>query len=287
MTSALTIGLLGVAVAASYAAIVDEPPVSPTATVAAAPPPTTETTPVTPPTDDTAATDDFTTPTDSSTDSSSTSTPSTDFGTTGTDVGTGVSDTGSTSTGGTTTDDPGTDTVVKPKPETTKTTDTPTKPRQTQIDLSGSDAALYDPDNHQLAPDGGDPHAIFNTTGTGWTAKTDPSLPSMDVGVTLDLGSKGKGVGKIRFRTVTPGFTVQIYGAFTSDALPNVDDSRWAFIKSRKNVDGASDGNSKGDGEEIIKIADDTSKYKQLLLWITKAPTAGSTATVRALKLFN
>jgi len=287
LTSALTIGLLGVAAAAGYAAIVDESPVAPTATVAQAPPPPA---PIAEPTDttgDATASDDFTTPSDSTATPSGSSTDATAGGTytpPPTSSGTGSSSSGSTS------DDPGTDTVVKPKPPatttTTTTTTTPTPPVQQPISLDAGDLALYDPEQHQQAANGGDPGAAIDTAGRGWVAKTDPALPQMDVGLVVDLG-KGHGVGKVRFRTATPGFSVQIYGSYTADTPPTIDDSRWAFVKGRKNVGRTTaDGSVKG-GEQIIKIADDTQKYKKLLIWITKAPAAGPPATIRALKLFD
>ena len=155
---------------------------------------------------------------------------------------------------------------------------TPTPPAPVAIKIKASALSTYDPDGNQQAPDDGDPAgALAASRSNAFTVLTAADQPTMDVGLAIDLG-KGKGVGSIQFKTSTPGYKVEIYGSFQDSAPPTIDDSRWAFIKSRRDV---------GSGREIIDLQDDTTKYKQILLWLTTPPKAGVPADLYSLKLYN
>jgi hypothetical protein len=271
LTAGLTISLLGVAVAASYAAIVDNPSIPSTATVPAPPPQVA----AAPPTTDAAPPADSTSqdlaPVDTSTDvaPSAPDTPVTPPAVDNTTTGTTTTTTTTTTT------------------NTTTTTKKDTTPKPTPVKLTGDDASLYDPLQHQLAPDGGDPSAAIGDDSTAWIVQTDPALPRMDVGLLLTLPKKST-VGELTFKTSTPGFTVQVYGSFESDLPTDVTDSRWAYLRTRKDVDGSAtkDDNKAGDGKERITLSDDGSQYKLIMLWVTKAPSSGPPAKLSAVKLF-
>jgi hypothetical protein len=285
LTSGLTIGLLGVAVAASYAAIVDDPSAPGSSTVPAPPPvvavaPPVDTTPTVPSIEDTNAdaTTDPIDPIDSST--SDPSFPATD------DSTSGSTDTGSTG-GSTDSGSSGTSTGTTTTTTTTNTTTTPTPPAPVAISLKGKDASLYDPLQHQLAPDGGDPAAAIGDASSAWIAQTDPANPKMQIGLLITLPKKST-VSELTFSTSTPGFNVQVYGSFEADLPTEINDSRWAFLRSRNDVDGPStkDDNKADDGDEHISLADDGEEYKMILLWLTKPPTSGPPAKLSAVKLY-
>ncbi len=280
----MTIALLGVAVAASYAAIIDQPPVLATATVPAPPvvavvppPATTATTP--PPT--TSTPNASTTPTITPSNTAPYVPP----------VSSGTPYVPPVSTGGTTT----TTTT-----NTTPTTTTPTVPALTALPLKADAATAYNPNGFQLAPNDGDPgRAMGTSTKTWWTAETaapttpvDPASPKADcpaadpaaqppnvsnphqmcVGLLLGLGGS-YAVQQLRLATTTPGFSVAIYGSSNTPAgvagyTGGITDSRWAILKDRKKVDGTSNADPK---HEVISIGDGN-KYRTVMIWVTYPP---------------
>ena len=168
LTAGLTISLLGVAVAASYAAIVDSPPVTATATVPGAAtavavvPPTSTDAVVPEPT----STDESLAQLDSgstdSTDTSLSDVPTFDQSTS-VDYGTG-----DTSSGTVTPSEPTQaelDAAAKAEKKAKARAKAKAKAKAlaelkaSRLNLSASSGSLYDPDGHQLAPDGGDPGA--------------------------------------------------------------------------------------------------------------------------------
>lgn len=291
LTAGLTISLLGVAVAASYAAIVDSPPVTATATVPGAatqvaqvPPATTDTTPIPP-----ASTDESL----SQLDSGSTSGDTALSDTTGTDTSL-VPDSSGTSTD-TSSDQPTqaeldaqakAEKEAKARAKRKAKREALAKLKASRLDLTAASGSLYDPEGHELAPDGGNPGDAFgDSTATAWVAQTDPQLASMDIGLLVDLGAS-TGVSRVSFKTTTPGFTVEIYGS-DGDAPPDITSARWAHLETRKDVDGKStaDGNKAGDEHEIITFEDDVTKYRHIVLWLTKAPTDGPPAKISVLRV--
>lgn len=295
LTAGITISLLGVAVAASYAAIVDSPPVTATATVPGA---ATQVAVVPPPTTDTVAPDPTTTD-ESLAQLDSGSTASTDSGLTDVptyDQSTSVDSTGDTSSGTVTPSAPTqaeldaaakAEKKAKAKAKARAKAKALAKLKASRLNLTAAAGSLYDPSGHQLAPDGGDPGAAFgNSTATAWLAQTDPQLARMDIGLLVDLGTS-TGVSRVSFKTTTPGFTVEVYGC-DGDAPPDITSARWAHLKTRKDVDGKStaDGNRAGDEHEIITFADDVTKYRHIVLWLTKAPTDGPPVRISVLRVY-
>lgn len=298
LTAGLTISLLGVAVAASYAAIVDSPPVTATATVpgaatqvAQAPPVTTTPTDEIPPAD--TSTDESLAQIDSGASAGDTALDDT---TASTDVITPDTSSDSTYTPPDTSSDEPTQAEIDAQKKAEKKAKAKAKAeakrkaiaelKASRLNLSAGSGSLYDPEGHQLAADGGDPGGAFgDSTASAWLAQTDPQLASMDIGLLVDLG-KSTGVSRVSFKTTTPGFTVEIYGS-DGDAPPEITSARWAHLRTRRDVDGKStaDGNKAGDEHEIITFEDDVTKYRHLVLWLTKAPSDGPPARISVLRV--
>jgi hypothetical protein len=95
------------------------------------------------------------------------------------------------------------------------------------------------------------------------------------VGLTFDLETPKK-VEKVYFRTTTPGFSVELYGAH--DRLPpDILDNRWKALATRKAA-----GTEKG-ANGLVKLTFAPGTYRHVVLWFTKPPPApakaGSPAT--------
>ena len=284
---ALTTVLVGGAVAASYAAIKDDPATSTTPTQlaqvpaptpsAATPAPTTpaptaavpsDTAP--PPTSSTAtppAVSDTAPPVVDSTPvtppaSSTPSIPSTGSGT-GTSTGSTKTGDDSSSKGDSTAD--------------TRTSTTPAETAPVAIKLDESAAALYDPFKRDTAA--GDPtKALDGDPGTSFPVTVAPGSPQIGAGLTVDLGEK-QGVREVDVTTKTPGFKIEIYATDETDLPPDVLDTRWAHLKDVSGVGTDTDGKVK------VSLGSGTSKYRHVLLWFTAPPTDGSTVRISELKI--
>ncbi len=280
----LVLVLVAGAVAASYAALSEDPgrpgpiasnPAAQAPPAAAPTTPTTETTPTTPegadgetgtlPKVKPPSTRSSPAPKVTPTPTASTSTPSvtprpTPTPTPSPSTGSG-SGTGSSTTPGST----GADTR-------------PATPPAERIELQAGDASVYDPYGRALAT-GAPGKAIDGEGGTSWYVDTAPGAAPIGIGYALDLG-RARGVRRVEITTPTPGFRVEVYATDEATPPPNILDSRWAHITDRANV-GAG-----GDGPERIVLGAGTSKYQTLLLWITRPPASGTRVRFSELKLY-
>jgi len=276
--AALTLALSGGAVAAAYAALTGSPPPPATAQVAPTPQTTTTTLPATtpppvgavptPPPPSAGGSTSLPKLPDLSSSLPTTPTspkPSGGSGATTKHPSSSKPSGGSETTTGRTT---GT--------TTTGTTTTPAAPKAIKLDASA--AQLYDPYTRATAE--GDVADLFDPkASTPWFVTVADGAQAIDAGLAFDLGSK-RGIREIELTTPTPGFKVEIYAADADTLPPTVLDSRWAHIKDVADIGTTTDDNS-----ETIKLGRGTSKYRYLLLWLTKPAKSGSTIKLSSLKL--
>ena len=278
---ALTLVLVLGAVAASYAALKSggsspAPPPAPVASVpsTAPPAPTTSTpapttsTPTTPPAATTTSPSTLpkvTTPNTGTTRSApvhpvtpATSTPTTSTPTTITP----------------TTSTPTTTTPATSTPSTTR----PVEPAAKPIVLADGAGSAYDP-YKQIVDQNDASRALDGKAGTSWAVlpKT-PATPN--VGYVVNVG-KLQGIREIDLQTSTPGFRIEVYATDVATPPTDVTDARWSHITTRENVAGRSG----ADGKERIVLGAGSTKYRNVLLWITKGPASGDRIKIVDLKL--
>jgi hypothetical protein len=278
---ALTTVLVGGAVAASYAALQDEPgPAAGTtpAQVAQAPSPapsapsTPTPSPLDPPPTTPATTADPI-PGDRPAPPKSSDTPKTpsaadrsgDASTGGASAGGGSSGSsgasGSTNGTGTTTtqDDAAKDATPQP------------------IELDAGAGALYDPYTRDTAA--GDAGKAFddNIT-TSFPITVADGSEQVGAGLAVDLG-KQRSIREIDLTLKTPGAGLEVYATDEADLPPDVLDSRWAHLRSLASAGSAVD------GHQTIKLGKGTTKYRHVLLWFTTPPESGTTVRVSELQL--
>ncbi len=274
---ALTALLVLGAAAASYAALTDdgaEPPASSAAVAqtppAAATPPATTTPPAatTPTTPKAKKLPKVKAPkaTSTPTPAPSTVTP-TPAPTTATPSTSGSTSTGATSTGATSGDG-------ESSASTGSSSTAPAGPSPVVLD-SGA-ASVYDPYS-RVASAGAPARAIDGNPSTSWFLEPTPKPGTgPDAGLLLDLGAK-RDLRGVVIQTTTPGFNVEIWATSDASAPPNILDSRWSHIRNRKNVG----------TDERIAIGNDTSKYRNLLLWFRSAPAGGTKLRVNEVEVLS
>ena len=167
----------------------------------------------------------------------------------------------------------------------TGTTTTPKPAAPTRIALTTHAGTVYDP--YQGAAAVGDASkALDGKPGTSWFVES-KTPGDMGVGYVVDVG-KLRGIREIRLATSTPGFRVEVYATDEAALPPDILDTRWSHIKNRSDVDGradTSDGNKAADGKERIVLGSGSSKYRQVLLWFTRAPKDGPRIKISELQL--
>jgi hypothetical protein len=169
-------------------------------------------------------------------------------------------------------------------PTNTTPTTTPTGPQK--ITPTADFASLYDP--YGRAKRKGDPaDAYDNNARTNWFVATDDPGKVLSVGLVFDLES-AKALERIDLVTTTPGFRVEIYAA-ESELPPDILDTRWAHLKDRSGVDETDekDGNTGGDGKERITVDTGKAKYRYVLLWLTEPPETGTTVRLSEVSLYS
>jgi hypothetical protein len=185
------------------------------------------------------------------------------------------------STSGTTT----TNTTSTTRSDTTSTprttTTTPTVTAPVEIRLDGSAAALYDPYRRDTAdPASADPtKALDGDGGTSFPITVADGAQSIGAGLVIDLGKK-QGVREVDVTTRTPGFKIELYATDETDLPPDITDTRWAHLKD------VSDVGTDTDGKEKVDLGAGTTKYRHVLLWLTTPPTDGFTARLSEVRVF-
>lgn len=166
-----------------------------------------------------------------------------------------------------------TSTSTKSSTSTTTTTSSSTSTSTTgasqpvAVLLDTNAAQIYNPGNLPESRFGDPSLAIDGDTTTAWTVQLEASeAPAVGAGLTLNLNSPLK-IAQMTLITETTGITVQVYGTKASKVPQALHSEEWVqlshehLVKQRK---------------ATIKLAEDTKSFRQLLLWIVKAPTNSS-----------
>lgn len=274
-SAAAVLGATGVlvlgAAAAAYAALQQNTPAKPPVPVAQTPATTTTTTTsavsTTPPPVSTPAqtpnVKSLTTPTTPPKIPGSTSTPSSQKSTTST-------------------------TRTKSNSTTTTTSTSPANPQQSgsqpvAVLLDTNAAQIYNPSNLPASRFSDPSLAIDGDTTTAWTVQLEASeAPSVGAGLTLNLNTPLK-IAQMTLITETTGITVQIYGTKNSKAPQSLHSEEWVplshahLVRKRK---------------ATIELMEASKSFRQLLVWIVKAPTSttgqftGTDAAINEIQLY-
>lgn len=161
-----------------------------------------------------------------------------------------------------------------PAPSTPTTTPAPNAP--VAMTLGPRAGSMYDP-YRRATRTGVAGNALDGKRLTAWFVQTPADGAVMGLGYTVDLGRR-RGIRAIEISSTTPGFRVEVYASDGATPPPNILDSRWAHLTDKGGV-----------GERPttrIVVGGGTSKYRTLLLWITKPPTAGPYVRISELRVF-
>ncbi len=171
------------------------------------------------------------------------------------------------------------DTTTPDEDDTADTTKSP-------VDVAlGADAvSVYDP--YSRATIKGDPADAYDgSRDTTFRLGTADDGKPMGVGIVIDL-EKTTAVRGVELVTDTPGYRVEIYGASSSKLPPDIIDTRWAHFADRSKVDqGKKDGNIPGDDKDRISLGGER-KTRWLVLWMTTPPVKGPLVRINELSLF-
>jgi hypothetical protein len=133
--------------------------------------------------------------------------------------------------------------------------------------LDANAAQIYNPSNLPESRFGDPSLAIDGDTTTAWTVQLEESeAPAVGAGLTLNLNAPLK-ISQLTLITETTGITVQVYGTKAAKVPQALHSEEWVklshahLVKQRK---------------ATIKLSEGTKSFRQLLLWIVKAPTNSS-----------
>lgn len=144
------------------------------------------------------------------------------------------------------------------------------------VKLAPEDARTYNPYNRPGAESADPKLTVDGDAKTAWTASLDPAAGGQSaIGVDLALG-KLTGVRSLKLTTPTPGMTIEIYGARSTDAPVSVQDPEWTHIATQLDV--AKDG--------TIRLGSGADEYRHLLIWITEAPPSGAQVSLGELTVY-
>lgn len=189
---------------------------------------------------------------------------------------------------------PVTPTTTTAPTTTTTTTEKPPEPGTIPILLPLSGGSLYDPSKRATAS--GDPsRALDGDPNTSWFVTTPPGA-DMNVGYLIDLEDP-QSVMKMRLLTKTPGFSLQVFGANGDKAPEAADSPDWTRLGEAGSIDGDApegsapssppvDGDKAGDNELILPLEPGTETYRWVMLWVTTPPAAGTTVRFNEIRLY-
>lgn len=133
--------------------------------------------------------------------------------------------------------------------------------------LDTNAAEIYNPESLPATRFGDPSLAIDGEATTAWGVELEPAqAPAVDVGLALDLNATLK-IVKLSLVTETPGMTVQVYGTRDRTLPASLSSTSWVrlshvhLVKRRR---------------ATIELQEATKRFRQLLIWIAKAPTASS-----------
>ena len=138
--------------------------------------------------------------------------------------------------------------------------------------LDTNAASTYNPYGYPAAGFGDPSLTIDGDATTAWTAQVQPATaPKMAEGVLIDLKTPTR-LGSVKLTTVSPGMTVQLYGANGHKAPASITDAAWVPLSHlqaarKKNV--------------TITVLKPKKAFRFVTLWISLAPAA-SVGTAQA-----
>jgi hypothetical protein len=163
-------------------------------------------------------------------------------------------------------------TPTKTTPTVTTPTSTPTPPASAanEILLDTDAASTYNPYNLPASSFADPANAIDGATSTAWSYQLDPSTAGKTlVGVAIDLKTP-QAVRAIKIATLSPGMTVEFYGATGPTPPVTVTDPGWVHLANRSAIKPST----------IVSLKTQAKSYRYLLVWITHAPAGVSTGSV-------
>jgi hypothetical protein len=182
---------------------------------------------------------------------------------------------------------PATTTTTTPQTVTTKTTPTvttttptvtTTTPTVTTTPASSSHEILLDTDAASTynpyglaASSFADPaKAIDGAPDTAWSYQLDPTTGGATlVGLSIDLKTP-QPARAIKITTLSPGMTVELYGATGSSEPASITAPGWVHLANRKAIKAST----------TVALKTQGKSFRYLLVWITHAPTGVSTGSV-------
>lgn len=149
--------------------------------------------------------------------------------------------------------------------------------------LDTNAAAIYNPRNLAESRFGDPSLAIDGDTTTAWTMQLEGSeAPQVGAGLSLDLKAPLK-IAQLTLITETLGITVQVYGTKAGKLPQTLSSKEWValshahLVKKRK---------------ASINLSESKKSFRQLLVWIVKAPTStggqftGSDVAINEIQLY-
>ena len=190
---------------------------------------------------------------------------------------------------------PVTPVTTTPTTTTTTTTTKPApKPGTVPIFVALTAGSLYDP-SARATVSGVPSRALDGDPNTSWFATT-PAGGDMNVGYLVDL-ENAVSVQKLRLLTKTPGFTLQIFGSSKDKAPAAADSPDWKRLGEVGSVDGdgpvgsastspPAEGDKAGDGELVLPLDPGTETYRWVMLWVTTPPAKDTTVRFNEIRLY-
>ena len=131
--------------------------------------------------------------------------------------------------------------------------------------LDTNAASTYNPYKYPEAGFGDPALAIDQEVATAWTAQVQPSsAPLMAAGLLVDLNTPTR-LGSVKLITMTPGMTVQIYGASGSQAPTAITEPGWTPLSASHVLKKKS---------SQLKLNTGGKSFRFLVVWIVKAPAS-------------
>lgn len=138
--------------------------------------------------------------------------------------------------------------------------------------LDTNAASTYNPYKYPEAGFGDPALAIDGEATTAWTAQIQPSsAPLMAEGLLLDLNTPTR-LGSIEIVSMTPGMTVQIYGANGKQAPTSITEPGWTPLSASRVL-------KKKTAQ--FKLSTASRSFRFVVVWIVKAP-ASAVGTAQA-----
>lgn len=169
--------------------------------------------------------------------------------------------------------------TTETKPAETKTTTAESKTggenkaeQPAAILLDTNAASTYNPYKYPESEFGDPALAIDGEVVTAWTAQVQPSsAPLMAVGLLIDLNAPTR-LGSMRIISLTPGMTVQVYGANGEQAPTAITEPGWTPLSASRVLKKKS---------ALLKLKTNGQPYRYVVVWIVRAP-ASAVGTAQA-----